>query len=118
MAKTDPKIIARAEELMAHDQIGLAEALALAEEEAGREELEPTEDFTVTIRIKARHGKLVREFFKPTETHSMEERLAAYIATWLGRFLVKAKVESRSPMQIAEGGATVTRDEFRRQTAG
>lgn len=112
---TDDKILARAQEIKASRGISLTDAMIRAEEELAPKPTVPA-DFTVTIPVKPRVARWILAEFTPTKTHTTEQRLAAYLATVLGRSRITAMRYAEEPAEIGEGGAvTLRREKFQQK---
>jgi len=111
----DENVLARAQEIKAERGVTLVEAMFLADQE-----LTPAApmitDFTVTITVKPRVASWIMREFRATATHSVEDRLGAYLTIVLNRARISAMRVQAEPPEIGKGEAvSMTRDQFQRK---
>ena len=108
----DEKILVRAREIAAERQIGLTDAMIAAEIELAPKPTVP-ESFTVVIPVKPRVAQWILNTFRPTATHTTEERMAAYLVMVLNTARVSSRRYAEEAPEIGENGAvTMTRAQF------
>ena len=111
----DEKILVRAQEIKKERGISLTDAMLSAEAELAPKPSYPA-DFTVTIPIRPRVSRWIVDTFIASDTHTTEERLAAYLAICLNRARVSAMRFAEEAPDIGEGGAvTLRREQFQKK---
>lgn len=118
MSEQDELILEKARKIQKKKGVSLTDAMIMAEDELMPKAEVPGE-FTVTIPVKARVARWVLDEFKPTKTHTTEERLAAYLVVVLNRARMTSIRLSEEAPDIGEGGAvTMRRDQFQAKAGG
>lgn len=111
---TQEMLIDRAKEISAKKGVSLSEAMERAEVELLPKPERQTK-FVVELELKPRLASWVVETFQATATHTMEQRLAAYISTILSRDRVRVRRFTEPTAEVVEGQAvTVRRDQIGR----
>ena len=111
----DAAMLSRARQIVQDRGVSLIEAMIEAEGEMQPKQSALPASFVVEIPVKPRVAQWVLAEFQPTATHTTEERLAAYLATVLGRVRVHARRQSEAAPEIERGAAvTMTRENFKR----
>lgn len=104
----DELILARAKEIRGERGGSLTDAMIQAEHD-----LTPPEEialsFTIEVHVKKRVSRWITQVFTPTDTHTTEERLAAYVSTVLNRARVTSIRFAEEAPDIGEGGAVTMR---------
>ena len=112
---TDEEVLELAQKIKADRGLSLTDAMIAAEDELSPAPSIP-ESFTVTIPVKGRVAKWIMEEFGGHATHSVEDRLAAYLTTVLSRSRVQAMRYAEEGEDVQEGKAvTLRRDQFARK---
>lgn len=111
----DENVLILAREIQSERGGSLTDAMILAEERLQPVREIPT-SFTVQLDVKPRVARWILDEFKPTDRHTTEDRLAAYLQIILNRTRVTARRAAEEGPDIGEGGAvTLRRDVFQRK---
>lgn len=105
---TDDQLLELAQKIKAERGISLTDAMIAAEDELTPAPSIPT-SFTVTIPVKGRVGKWIAEEFGGHTTHSIEERLGAFLSIILSRSRVSAMRAAEEGEEVQDGKAVTLR---------